>query len=59
MATLEERISALEADIAKNTVRFDKAVDEGNQEDKTLFGNLIISARTELHDLRLQQSQGE
>jgi hypothetical protein len=66
MATLEERIRDLEAEIVKNTVRFDKAVDDGNEEDKKMYANLITATRNEVTEskktlnlLLQQQSQAQ
>ena len=58
MSTLEEEIRDLKAEIVKNTVRFDKAVDEGNDEDKRMYANLITAKEKRLYIL-LQQQQGE
>ena len=57
MSTLEERIRDVEAEIVKNTVRFDKAIDEGNDEDKKMYANLITAKETRLNILLQQQSQ--
>jgi hypothetical protein len=59
MATLEEEIRDLKAEIVKNTVRFDKAVDDGNEEDKKMYANLIIAKETRLNTLLQQQSQSQ
>ena len=59
MATLEERIRDLEAEIVKNTVRFDKAVDEGNEGREERYANLIIAKETRLNTLLQQQSQAQ
>jgi hypothetical protein len=60
MATPEEEISALKADITKNTARLDSAINEGNEEVMKLFGNLIIAKETRLNTLlQQQQPQGE
>ena len=59
MATLEERIRDLEAEIVKNTVRFDKAVDDGNEEDKKMYANLITESKKTLNLLLQQQSQAQ
>jgi hypothetical protein len=66
MATLEEEIRDLEAEIVKNTVRFDKAVDDGNEEDKKMYANLITATRNEVTEskktlnlLLQQQSQAQ
>ena len=59
MATLEERIRDLEAEIVKNTVRFDKAIDDGNEEDKKMYANLITAKETRLNTLLQQQSQAQ
>jgi hypothetical protein len=60
MSTLEERIRDLEAEIVKNTVRFDKSiVDEGNDEDKKMYANLITACRNNLTALLQQQSQAQ
>jgi hypothetical protein len=60
MSTLEERIRDLEAEIVKNTVRFDKSiVDEGNDEDKKMYANLITASRNNLTALLQQQAQAQ
>jgi hypothetical protein len=66
MSTLEERIRDLEAEIVKNTVRFDKAIDDGNEEDKKMYANLITATRNEVTEskktlnlLLQQQSQAQ
>jgi hypothetical protein len=59
MATLEERIRDLEAEIVKNTVRFDKAVDEGNEGREERYANLITAKETRLNTLLQQQSQAQ
>jgi hypothetical protein len=66
MSTLEERIRVLEAEIVKNTVRFDKAVDDGNEEDEKMYANLITATRNEITEstktlniLLQQQSQAQ
>jgi hypothetical protein len=59
MATLEERIRDLEAEIVKNTVRFDKAIDDGNDEDEKMYANLIIESKKTLNLLLQQQSQAQ
>ena len=59
MATLEERIRDLEAEIVKNTVRFDKAVDEGNEGREERYANLITAKETRLNTLLQQQSQSQ
>jgi hypothetical protein len=59
MATLEERIRDLEAEIVKNTVRFDKAVDEGNEGREERYANLIIAKETRLNLLLQLQSQAQ
>jgi hypothetical protein len=66
MATLEERIRDLEAEIVKNTVRFDKAVDEGNEGREKMYANLITATRNEVTEskktlnlLLQQQSQAQ
>jgi hypothetical protein len=66
MATLEERIRDLEAEIVKNTVRFDKAVDEGNEGREERYANLITATRNEVTEskktlnlLLQQQSQAQ
>jgi hypothetical protein len=59
MANFEEEIRDLKAEITKNTARLDKAIDEGNEEDKKLFGNLITAIRQDITALRQQQLQGK
>jgi hypothetical protein len=59
MSTLEEIIRDLEAEIVKNTVRFDKAIDEGNDEDKKMYANLITASRNNLTALLQQQAQAQ
>ena len=59
MATLEEEIRDLEAEIVKNTVRFDKAVDEGNEGREERYANLIIERNKTLNLLLQQQSQAQ
>jgi hypothetical protein len=60
MTTPEEEIRDLKAEIVKNTVGFDKAIDEGNEEDKKMYANLITATRNNLTALlQQQQSQGE
>jgi hypothetical protein len=60
MATLEDKIRDLEAEITKNTARLDKAIDVGNEEDKKLFANLITERGKTLNILlQQQQQQGE
>ena len=59
MATLEERIWDLEAEIVKNTVRFDKAVDEGNEGREERYANLITESKKTLNLLLQQQSQAQ
>jgi hypothetical protein len=60
MATLEEKINALEADITKNTARLDSAINEGNEEVMKLYVNLITASRNNLTALlQQQQPQGE
>ena len=57
MATPEEEIRDLKAEIVKNTVRFDKAIDEGNEEDKKMYANLITESKKTLNLLLQQQLQ--
>ena len=59
MATLEERIWDLEAEIVKNTVRFDKAVDEGNEGREERYANLITERNKTLTALLQQQAQAQ
>ena len=59
MSTLEERIRDLEAEIVKNTVRFDKAVDEGNEGREERYANLITAIRNNLTALLQQQSPAQ
>jgi hypothetical protein len=59
MATLEERIRDLEAEIVKNTVRFDKAIDDGNEGREERYANLIIESKKTLNLLLQQQSQAQ
>ena len=59
MATLEERIRDLEAEIVKNTVRFDKAIDDGNEGREERYANLIIERNKTLNLLLQQQSQAQ
>ena len=60
MSTLEEEIRDLKAEIVKNTVRFDKAVDEGNEEDREkMYADLIIASKKTLNLLLQQQSQAQ
>jgi hypothetical protein len=59
MSTLEEEIRDLKAEIVKNTVRFDKAVDEGNEGREERYANLIIAKETRLNTLLQQQSQAQ
>ena len=59
MSTLEERIRDLEAEIVKNTVRFDKAVDDGNEGREERYANLIIESKKTLNLLLQQQSQAQ
>ena len=59
MSTLEERIRDLEAEIVKNTVRFDKAIDDGNEGREERYANLIIAKETRLNTLLQQQSQAQ
>ena len=54
MANFEEEIRDLKAEITKNTARLDKAIDEGNEEDKKLFGNLITAKHREITALRVR-----
>jgi hypothetical protein len=42
MSTLEERIRDLQVEIVKNTVRVDKAVDEGNGEDEKMLVVVLL-----------------
>ena len=59
MSTPEEEIRDLKAEIVKNTARFDQAVDDGNEEDKKMYGNLITAKETRLTALLQQQSQSQ
>jgi hypothetical protein len=59
MSTLEEEIRDLKAEIVKNTVRFDKAVDEGNEGREERYANLIIAKETRLNTLLQQQAQAQ
>ena len=59
MATLEEEIRDLKAEIVKNTARFDKAVDEGNEGREERYANLIIAKETRLNTLLQQQAQAQ
>ena len=59
MATLEEEIRDLKAEIVKNTARFDQAIDEGNEEDKKMYADLITAKETRLNLLLQQQSQAQ
>jgi hypothetical protein len=59
MSTLEEEIRDLKAEIVKNTVRFDKAVDEGNEGREERYANLITASRNNLTALLQQQSQAQ
>jgi hypothetical protein len=60
MTTPEEEIRDLKDEIVKNNVRFDKAIDEGNEEDKKMYANLITASRNNLTALlQQQQPQGE
>ena len=59
MATLEEEIRDLKAEIVKNTARFDKAIDDGNEEDEKMYANLIIESKKTLNLLLQQQSQAQ
>jgi hypothetical protein len=59
MSTLEERIRDLEAEIVKNTVRFDKAIDDGNEGREERYANLIIESKKTLNLLLQQQSQAQ
>ena len=54
MPTLEERISALEAEIEGYRVNLCAAT---TLEEKKMYANLINGARTQLHDLYLLQQQ--
>ena len=49
--TLEQRIAELEDEINGYVIQFNKALDEGNNEDKVLFAGLIKSARDNLDKL--------
>jgi hypothetical protein len=59
MATPEEEISALKADITKNTARLDSAINEGNEAKEERLDNLITASRNNLTALLQQQQQGE
>ena len=59
MATLEEKISALEEEIAKNTARLDKAIADGKEDKEERYVNLITAIRQDITAIRQQQSQGE
>jgi hypothetical protein len=59
MAPLEERIRDLEAEIVKNTARFDKAIDEGNEGREERYANLITAKEKRLNLLLQQQSQAQ
>ena len=60
MATPEERISILEAEIAKDTARRDKAVVEGDGAKEERLDNLITESKKTLNILlQQQQLQGE
>jgi hypothetical protein len=59
MITPEDKIRDLEAEIALYTTYFIKAVDEGNEEDKRMYANLITERNKTLNLLLLQQQQGE
>ena len=59
MSTPEDKIRDLEAEIVKNTARFDQAVDEGNEEDKKMYADLITAKETRLNLLLQQQSQAQ
>jgi hypothetical protein len=58
MATLEDKISDLEAEIAKSTARLDEAITQRNEAKEERLDNLIIASRNNLHDL-YQQLQGK
>mmetsp|Transcript_5186 Transcript_5186/g.5306 ORF Transcript_5186/g.5306 Transcript_5186/m.5306 type:complete len:185 (+) Transcript_5186:607-1161(+) len=55
--TLEGRIAKLEAEIEGYKVQLDKAIADGNDDDKKLFGGLIKSARDNLDKLLIQQQE--
>jgi hypothetical protein len=59
MATPEDKIRDLEGEIALYTVRFDKAVDEGNEGREERYANLIIAKETRLNLLLQLQSQAQ
>jgi hypothetical protein len=59
MSTPEDKIRDLEAEIVKNTARFDQAIDEGNEEDKKMYADLITAKETRLNLLLQQQSQAQ
>ena len=59
MSTLEEEIRDLQADIVKNTVRVDKAIGEGNDEDEKMHANLITAKEARLNLLQQQQSPAQ
>ena len=57
MATLEEKISALEAEIVGYEAKLDAATTEAGQK---MYANLIIAKETRLNTLlQQQQPQGE
>lgn len=57
--SLEERITRLENEIAEYRVQLNKAINDGNDDDKKLFAGLINSARNNLQLLLQQQQQEE
>jgi hypothetical protein len=59
MATPEDEIRDLKAEIALYTTRFNKAVDEGNEGREERYANLITATEKRLYILLLQQQQGE
>ena len=58
MATLEEEIRDLEADIVKLTAWLDKAVADGNEGKEERYADLI-TARGKTLNLLLQQQQAQ
>ena len=54
MATLEEKISALEAEIAEYRVKFEAAI---TFEEKKMYADLITAKETRLNTLLQQQLQ--
>ena len=61
MATLEEKIRALEEEIAAITAHFNEAIANKDQGNINLFGSLITTSRNTLNALyqQLHLQQGE